>query len=123
MLIEDQFLICEMLTMRLEAAGFNVLQPCPVSGEEALATLASCGTTPDIILIDFQLEGELDGVQTACKIRENYPHVFLGITSGLVDSSLETSVADIPDAVVIDKTALLENIIPLISRLLSRGVW
>ena len=60
----------------LEAAGYEVVGML-TQGEEAMAKALEL--RPDLILMDIMLEGELDGVETASRIRDKYdvPIIFL----------------------------------------------
>ncbi|MGD2144754.1 MAG: response regulator, partial [Anaerolineae bacterium] len=61
---------------RLRQLGYQVL-PIVNSGEEALQRLPQ--TQPDLIVIDMELEGSIDGVRTAERIRERFaiPVIYL----------------------------------------------
>lgn len=76
MIVEDELIIQMVTKQVLQEAGFSV---CAVSatGEEAVDLVKE--TTPDIILMDIKLEGELDGVDTMKKIREfsNVPVIYV----------------------------------------------
>lgn len=65
MLVEDDLLTILSLRRHLELMGLGV---CLVvqSGEDALERLA--GLRPDAVLMDINLAGELDGVQTTARI-------------------------------------------------------
>ncbi len=76
MIVEDEVLIAAELAQQLNSFGYNV--PVSVtSGEKALEKLTE--VTPDLILMDIQLKGELDGIETAKQIHDHYkiPVIFL----------------------------------------------
>ncbi|MBU1564711.1 MAG: response regulator [Proteobacteria bacterium] len=76
MIVEDEVLIAAELAQQLNSLGYNV--PVSVtSGEKALEKLAE--VTPDLILMDIQLKGELDGIETAMHIHDHHkiPVIFL----------------------------------------------
>jgi len=76
LITEDEPIIAADLEDRLTDAGYEVMESL-VSGEETLDFLQK--NTPDLILMDVRLEGELDGIQTVEKIKETHdiPIIFL----------------------------------------------
>lgn len=75
-IVEDERVVAIDLRKRLERLGYNV---CGTSadGETALSDISRL--RPDIILMDVLLQGELDGIDTALKIKKDLdiPVVFL----------------------------------------------
>jgi len=67
LLVEDEFIIAMFIRRMLENLGFAVDGPF-ASGEEALEHVAGC--EPDLVLLDVKLAGEIDGVETAARLRE-----------------------------------------------------
>ncbi len=76
MVVEDEFIVAKDLSFHLEKQGYQVTS-LRSAGEEALK--AAQEERPDLILMDVVLAGQLDGVQTAEKLREtmDIPVVFL----------------------------------------------
>lgn len=84
LLVEDERVVAFDVTHRLQLLGY----PSPVvvpSGEEALKIAHEI--KPDLILMDIMLEGELDGIATAIKLREQHDSPVIYLT-GLVDPLL-----------------------------------
>ena len=76
MVVEDERVVAADLEMRLRRLGYRV--PTIVSsGEEALCRAAE--TNPDLVLMDIMLAGQIDGVETAARIKDSLdiPVVFL----------------------------------------------
>lgn len=76
MVVEDEESIAEYIQRVLERYGYEV--PAVVaSGKEAIEKARE--HTPDLVLMDIQLEGEVDGVEAADKIHEelDIPIVYL----------------------------------------------
>jgi DNA-binding NarL/FixJ family response regulator len=72
LLVEDNPKLRGALKTGLENTGaVQVIHACG-SGEDALAFCLN-STPPDVILMDVQLEGETNGIQTAVEIRREYP--------------------------------------------------
>lgn len=79
LIVEDEIIIADQIAMILERIGHNALPSVP-SGEEALEQLEQ-EPTPDLILLDIYLSGEIDGFQTAARIAELYQIPVVFITS------------------------------------------
>jgi serine/threonine protein kinase/TolB-like protein/CheY-like chemotaxis protein/cytochrome c-type biogenesis protein CcmH/NrfG len=76
LIAEDESLIAEELRERTERMGLTVTAVVR-SGEEAIAHAAE--TFPDLVLMDIQLKGRVDGTAAASAIRECFdiPVIFL----------------------------------------------
>lgn len=96
LVVEDEPIIAADIQDRLLDMGFEV---CEVfsSGEEALTFLKTQDSI-DIVLMDIQLEGKLDGIETASHILKikNIPIIFL--TSNSDDATFERAKATHPAA-------------------------
>ncbi|MFX1253616.1 MAG: response regulator [Promethearchaeota archaeon] len=76
LVVEDERIVAKDLQTRLEDLGYNV--PAVVySGEQALKKIAEIQI--DLILMDIQLEGEMDGIEATDRIRSTFdiPVVYL----------------------------------------------
>jgi len=76
LIVEDEPEVAKSLEMRLKKLGFSV------AGREETAETAikKAGELhPDIVLMDIELSGKMDGVQAADYIRKNYriPVIYL----------------------------------------------
>lgn len=69
-IVEDKALIAESLHTALTKAGYIVCGKA-TSGEEALELIKT--EAPDVILMDIQLAGKLDGIQTVEHIQQEQP--------------------------------------------------
>ncbi len=76
MIVEDEPIIATYIEATLIGMGYAVCSTVP-SGETALERLEE--DHPDLVLMDILLEGELDGVETARRLREimDIPVIFL----------------------------------------------
>ena len=76
LIVEDEILIAEELTERLERFGFSVIAAVD-SAEEGIEIATR--DRPDLILMDVRLRGEKDGVQAATEIRQqvDVPVIYL----------------------------------------------
>src|SRR5215467_11008825 len=67
LIVEDTLLVAQELKCRLESLDYEVAA-ITHSAEEAVALAESL--KPDLVLMDIQLEGEMDGIQAAEQIRK-----------------------------------------------------
>lgn len=76
LIVEDEYLVAFHLQEQLRQLGYEVSH-LVATGEEALRNVAQ--EQPDVILMDMQLAGEMDGMQTAHEIRTRFeiPIIFL----------------------------------------------
>lgn len=81
MVVEDDFLLALHIQEVLEAAAFSVVGPCP-SGELALQLAEKI--RPDIVLMDIQVAGSMDGLSTAAEMWDK-----LGIRSIFVTAQTD----------------------------------
>ena len=68
MVVEDEAIVSLDIQGRLKALGYDIAGTAS-SGEQAI--LATPEMTPDLILMDIMLEGEMDGIDTASVINKN----------------------------------------------------
>lgn len=67
LIVEDEMIIAANISLQLTELGYQISGIIP-RGEDALNHIKS--NLPDIVLIDIQLKGELDGIETAQKMQE-----------------------------------------------------
>jgi CheY-like chemotaxis protein len=77
LIVEDEIIVARHIEDTLLSLGYAVTGIVS-SGEEAIKL---CGETPrpDVVLMDIMLEGDVDGIDAARKIRKDYsiPIIFL----------------------------------------------
>jgi len=75
LVVEDEAVVAMDLEAAIRGMGYEVTHV--FSGEEALEEAAKAA--PDVVLMDITLSGELDGIETADRLRSQYlvPIVFL----------------------------------------------
>ena len=76
LVVEDEPLIAEDLRARLERFGYEVTGTA-ATGEDAIRIASA--SPPDLVLMDIVLKGPMDGIETACRIRDGQgvPILFL----------------------------------------------
>ncbi len=67
LIVDDEMIVAANISVQLTELGYQVSGIIP-RGEDALNHLKN--NLPDIVLIDIQLKGELDGIETAQKMQE-----------------------------------------------------
>ncbi|MEI6410400.1 MAG: response regulator [Bacteroidota bacterium] len=84
LIVEDEPIIAADLEDRLGDMGYEVAHHCS-AGEEALDFLAQ--SSVDLVLMDIQLEGAMDGIETARKILEKQLIPVIYLTSNADDAT------------------------------------
>ncbi len=76
MIVEDEIIVAEDIKDILKKAGYQITSVAG-SGEEAFKKISDI--KPDLVLMDIMLEGDLDGIETAERLKEKYniPVVFV----------------------------------------------
>jgi PAS domain S-box-containing protein len=76
LVVEDEIIVAEDLRQGLQRLGYEVTG-CASNGDDALAQIANA--PPDLVLMDVQLNGQKDGIQTSRELRTiiDLPVVYL----------------------------------------------
>ena len=76
LIVEDESIIAEDISDSLISLGYRITGMV-YSGEEAIGAAAKC--RPDLVLMDVNLQGEIDGITAAAEIRSRFqiPVVYL----------------------------------------------
>lgn len=76
LIVEDEAMIADHIASVLEDAGYSITAICD-EADECLAILSE--NTPDVILLDINLNSDIDGIDLAHEIKSKYnvPIVFL----------------------------------------------
>ena len=77
LVVEDEAFIADELCLQLAKLGYNVLGHT-TTGEEAIKMAAQL--RPNVILLDVELEGQLDGIETALLLRREVETVIIFLT-------------------------------------------
>jgi CheY-like chemotaxis protein len=86
LVVENDRISSIEITRLLEKAGYNLTASVP-TGEEAITVLRA--EHPDIVLMDIQLDGTLDGIQCAEIINQKYSVPLVYLTAYNDDDTLE----------------------------------
>jgi len=93
MLVEDERIVALHVQVMLEGFGHEVVANV-ASGEEALQKIEE--TRPDLVLMDVNIEGEIDGIETAARIPPDYHVAIVYLTAYSEDGTLERARATKP---------------------------
>lgn len=80
LIVEDEMIIAANISLQLTEMGYEVTGIVP-RGEEALMHIKS--EIPDILLLDINLKGDLDGIETALTMQQSHdiPIIYLTANS------------------------------------------
>ncbi len=85
LIVEDEIIIAADLKGRLENLGYNIVG-ISATGNDAIRKTGE--THPDLILMDIMLKGDMDGIDTAQKIRDLYDIPVIYLTAYFDDEIL-----------------------------------
>lgn len=84
LIVEDEMIIAANISLQLSTLGYDVTGIIP-RGEEALLHVKQ--NKPDMVLMDIQLKGELDGVDTARLMQQEYDIPVIYLTANADDTN------------------------------------
>ncbi len=100
LIVEDESIVAMEIESYIKKLGYSVVDTCS-NAEDALKAVEQ--NTVDIIMMDIHLKGELDGVETAVRIKQSHPHIeILFLTAHLDDYNVDR-------AIKVDPTAYLSK--------------
>ncbi|NBD33798.1 MAG: response regulator [Cyanobacteria bacterium] len=86
LIVEDEAVVSLDISRRLEKMGYEVMGRL-ASGEEAINLIQE--ERPDLVLMDINLQGEMDGIETATKLYREYNLPVIYLTAYAGQSTLE----------------------------------
>ena len=107
LIVDDEYLFALSLAADMQALGFA---SCDLAANGQDAFLQAMENTPDIVLMDVNLEGGREGIEAARWLREvcDIPIVF--ITAHTDPDTVERIHQQVPDAPVIAKTMYRDSL-------------
>jgi len=97
MIVEDDMIIAADISMQLIELDYEVTGILP-RGEDALKQLET--VQPDIILMDVNLKGQLDGIETAQEIYDRYQLPLIYLTANADDATFQRAKSTKPYAFI-----------------------
>ena len=79
LIVEDEFLIRDMLKEELEDAGYDVV---PVSDADHAIRVLEARQDIHLVFTDINMPGSMDGLELARHVSDRWPDVKLIVTSG-----------------------------------------
>lgn len=86
LVVEDERIVAKDISKRLGALGYTVVATVP-SGEEAIQKVRE--THPDLVLMDIQLKGQVDGIEAAEQIRADFGTPVIYLTAYADENTLQ----------------------------------
>lgn len=93
LVVEDDPMIAESLAEMLDLLGHDV-QRVVESGEDAIMELKE--TEPDLMLLDIQLKGKMDGIEVARLVKDKYNIPFIFTTAYADNDTINRAKAEGP---------------------------
>ncbi|KQZ06559.1 histidine kinase [Caulobacter sp. Root1455] len=97
LVVDDEFLIAEGLSMQVEDMGLTVCGTAP-SADEAVALAQSC--RPGVVLMDMRLQGDKDGVDAALAIYDTVGSKVIFVTGSREPATMDRIRLDHPAGVL-----------------------
>lgn len=98
LIIEDEFIVATDLKHQLEKMGHDVIG---IEGDGEAAIRKTVETEPDLILIDINLKGDLDGIETALQIKDIYDVPFIYLSGNSDITTMERAKITEPSGYII----------------------
>ncbi len=113
LIAEDEVIVAQWMKIELEDIGYEVLEYV-TTGEKAIESALE--NKPDIILLDVNLIGKIDGIEAAEKITDtlNIPIIFM---TGYNESSIYERAQKINPVAYLEKPVEIYDIKPILDTL------
>ncbi|OUR92237.1 DNA-binding response regulator [Flavobacteriales bacterium 34_180_T64] len=96
-IVEDEMIIAANISLQLSSLGYEVTGIVP-RGEEALIHIKE--NLPDIVLLDINLKGKLDGIETAKLMQKDYNIPIIYLTANADDDNFNRAKSTRPYAFI-----------------------
>ena len=93
MVVEDERIVALNLKQRLTKLGYDI-STFATSGRQALAEIER--QPPDVVLMDINIDGDIDGIETASRIPETHQIPVIYLTAYSEEATLERARATKP---------------------------
>ena len=95
LVVEDEAIVALDIRHRLESLGYTVMATV-ARGSDAIAIVEK--TYPDLILMDIQIQGDMDGIETATIIQERADVPVIFLTANSDEATLQRAKGSAPMA-------------------------
>lgn len=113
LIVEDEMIVAMSLESLVEDFGFEV---CAMAATGAEAVTFAKALRPDLILMDVNLIGDMDGVEAARQVRETMDARIVFVTAYGSGEVVERIQSTIPHAVVVSKPVVGSALLRAIER-------
>lgn len=97
LIVEDEMIIAANISLQLTTLGYEITGIIP-RGEEALLHIKE--NTPDIVLLDIQLKGKIDGIETAQIMQKSFNIPIIYLTANADDEHFNRAKSTDPYAFI-----------------------
>lgn len=97
LVVEDEMIIGAKISMQLTSLGYEVTGILP-RGEEAILHVKE--NKPDIVLLDINLKGKLDGIETAVQLQQHGPIPIIYLTANSDEATFNKAKSTKPAAFI-----------------------
>jgi len=97
LIVEDEMIIAANISLQLSTLGYDVIGIIP-RAQEALSCIKT--EQPDIVLMDINLKGELDGIETVKLMQKSYDIPVIYLTANADDAHFNRARATHPYAFI-----------------------
>lgn len=97
LVVEDEMIIAANISLELTNLGYEVTGIIP-RGEEALIHIQE--NPPDIVLMDIQLKGKMDGIETTLQMQEKFNIPVIYLTANADDNHFNRAISTHPYAFI-----------------------
>jgi DNA-binding NarL/FixJ family response regulator len=117
LIVEDEYIFALGLETMLQSLGFS---PCAVARSAAQAVSFTRARRPDIVIMDVNLAGEVDGIAAAREIAAEHrcPLIFL---TAYTDEATVNRMLSVSPAAIIRKPGTPEALVSAIHKALPRA--
>ena len=110
--VEDDAMLSLLLEEICHHAGHTVVGRAH-SPAEGLALIREA--RPDCLLVDFQLNSEVDGIEVLRQAREMFPDIYSVLISGWNDNEIEERVSEVRPNGVLRKPLKTDDLVTLLA--------
>lgn len=115
LIVEDEILVGIMLSRKLQSYGYEVGDVI-INGEEAVQIART--EQPDVVLMDIALSGNVNGLEAARKIRQNFDIPII-IFTGYDTEKLSQQTTDIDPVAIVSKLDDFEEILKALEKAIT----